>query len=459
VAIVAAALANWMLLIWAFSLWTEITGAVISDPAQSAALWAFGSMALLSVIALSPAGETLLRVINGCDEPTFEEERKLKPLFAEVCRAASINPDQYKLFVSDGQFPNAFAMGKRTICITSGLLGGFSDEEIKSALAHELGHHAHGDTMRNIVFCMTNLVTFVLILIGYKICDFLDAIPNFAGRIGSRERDFATIFSFFGGLLKILLMLFMAFVWLPIIIGLCAGGRKEEYRADLYAAQIGYGDGLLSLFHRMMKMNAHPEGLMGILHQTHPSTRKRIRRIEQWQQNMSVQPLQPSSSGGPSKISLPWFDIEYSEKIMMCRIVFVMVFCILEYFMGSYMEQHPGDFKVFYDLRIFNSFWYSFFQSKIVYYFISLGQMLLVFMVSNSVGVFNSNTGRLGMTLLMSGYLSNNTGLLARNGVITYITLPSEYGLLTINCADVLIYLGMGLWFYAFCENYIWSDS
>lgn len=86
------------------------------------------------VIALSPIGEWILRVQNGCksiSDPADKE--RFEPLFQEVySKAKQMNPglpDNIRLFISNNEEPNAFATGRKTVCVTRGL-SIYSDEQI-----------------------------------------------------------------------------------------------------------------------------------------------------------------------------------------------------------------------------------------------------------------------------------------------------------------------------------------
>ena len=61
--------------------------------------------------------------------------RVIYPLFKEVYyKAKMANPmisDDVRLFICDDTAPNAFATGRKTMCVTRGLLV-MSDEEIKT---------------------------------------------------------------------------------------------------------------------------------------------------------------------------------------------------------------------------------------------------------------------------------------------------------------------------------------
>ncbi|HEY8362450.1 MAG TPA: M48 family metalloprotease [Tissierellaceae bacterium] len=99
---------------------------------------------------MSPIGEWILRIQTGSKQIKRKDYlNRLEPLFQEVLtKAREINPsipEDVKLFMSEDKEPNAFATGRKTVCLTKGLLN-YSDEQIKAVFAHELGHLGNKDT-------------------------------------------------------------------------------------------------------------------------------------------------------------------------------------------------------------------------------------------------------------------------------------------------------------------------
>ena len=138
-------------------------------------------------VALSPVGEWFLRLSQECRK--FDSQRKkdvrilnrLEPLFFEVIeRAKKKNPelaidDDINLYIKDDPDPNAFAIGRRTVCVTTGLLD-YSDDQIKAILGHEIGHLATHDTELVLLITVGNffvsaVVTIVKVFI--IICEVL----------------------------------------------------------------------------------------------------------------------------------------------------------------------------------------------------------------------------------------------------------------------------------------------
>ena len=83
--------------------------------------------ALSLAVALSPFGEWLLRLQTGCKKICRTDYLNyIMPLFREVHeRARELDPSvpaDVQLFMNDDKSANAFATGRKTICITEGLL-------------------------------------------------------------------------------------------------------------------------------------------------------------------------------------------------------------------------------------------------------------------------------------------------------------------------------------------------
>ena len=268
------------MLYYFFSFWYDINKVRNVDPRVQAAIWAGGIMAAFIIVGITPVGEAFFRWTQGCRRPTRKEEETLKPIFEDVCRAARVSPVNYSLFVQDGKFPNAFAMGWSTVCVSRGLLSSASEDDIKGVLAHEMGHHAYRDSVWSIAYYMITVVGQIFRRFGVIIVAILAFLPRIAGREGSREREYAGIFTIFALILAVLMRLFDFFVWGPIQLGNLFGSRQKEFRADRFAAKIGYGEELKSFLNVIIDIDGKPDGFMGLLYSSHPKTGDRIRRLE-----------------------------------------------------------------------------------------------------------------------------------------------------------------------------------
>lgn len=226
-------------------------------------------------IALSPLGECILRLQTGCKVIKRKEfVNRLEPLFNEVYdKAKKINPsipDGVQLFMSNDKDANAFATGRKTICITKGFLN-YSDEQIKATLAHEFGHLAHKDTDLILLITIGNFIVTAVFVI-YRV------ITNIIGAFFAADEDGI------GGFLSSILVDFILIVamWIWTKIGTCLvmhSSRKNEYLADEFAFNCGYGDDLASVLDTFE--GSTRKGLWANLASSHPESDDRIARLQE----------------------------------------------------------------------------------------------------------------------------------------------------------------------------------
>lgn len=238
-------------------------------------------------IAISSIGEAILRHQNGCRK--IEEQdiiERLYPIFKEVYyKAKMANPaisDDVRLFINDDMSPNAFATGRKTMCVTRGLLQ-LSDEEIKATLGHEFGHLSHKDTDRILVVSVGNTVITGIAVIIQVGAIFMEICSNIAAAFTDDDSGF--LISLFGTLSRIITLfiinVFMK-LWNMIGIALCMKtSRNNEYEADEFSARLGYSEGLIELLNFIG--GEKPKGLFASLASSHPAGADRIAHIRKVQ--------------------------------------------------------------------------------------------------------------------------------------------------------------------------------
>jgi len=227
------------------------------------------------VLALSPIGEWILRLQTGCKKIKRKEYiNRLEPLFFEVlANAKKVNssiPDDVRLFMNNDKEPNAFATGRKTVCLTKGFLN-YSDEQIKATFAHELGHLAHKDTDLILMVTIGNFIV-TAIFIVYRI------IANFIGiciAVASEE---------FGGVIASILidLVLVGIMWVWTKIGtmlVMHSSRQNEFQADEFAFNCGYGDSLAAVLDTFDGSGS--KGLWANLVSTHPDSDDRIARLQE----------------------------------------------------------------------------------------------------------------------------------------------------------------------------------
>jgi len=248
---------------------------------------------LTVVVILSPFGEWISRRQSGCKVPTAEVLARLQPILDEVLKTARSKrpelPEKLNLYINEDEAANAFALGRKTVCCTKGLLQ-YSDEEIQAIFGHEVGHIANHDTdlilvvtggnlIINLLFGIVRFVFRVFVLMA-SLVGFL--IPGIGGLLYTLAQRLFTFVS-----AHVLGALMNAWVKLGIWLTMHSS-RKEEFAADAFSCQLGYKDGLLQFFQRLqlLEQEANAEagvvtqkGFFAALEDSHPDTALRIERI------------------------------------------------------------------------------------------------------------------------------------------------------------------------------------
>lgn len=214
------------------------------------------------IIAFSPVGEWLLRLTTRARKiKTNKDKEYLMPLFEEVYKNAIEQKPKIsrniKLFIDKSKEPNAYAIGSNTIAVTRGAIETLSEEELKGVMAHEFGHLYNGDTKVELVMIVGNGAISLLLLV-FKL--FL--------RVFDRDIFFLLI-----AINAIFTFIIQAF--------LSIGRRKNEYMADRFAYDIGYGAELIDSLYLFQELQAEDKRkFWERLTSSHPDLENRIAKLE-----------------------------------------------------------------------------------------------------------------------------------------------------------------------------------
>lgn len=230
------------------------------------------------LLSLSPVGEWFLAIIAGAREIKRKDIKiRLIPLLEVVFEEAKIKVpsmvSSIHLKIIHDQSPNAFAMGRRTVCVTDGLLN-LSDEEIMAVFAHELGHLAYHHSSIQLLIGGGNLFISGCLLLIKLICWMITAIFTLFA-IGTRRIGRGLLITTIGSLSSISIWLWTRFCMLFLMWSM----RQNEYVADEFAYKLGYGNILASVLDRQM-CSASENGLLKALYSTHPHSDDRIARLQ-----------------------------------------------------------------------------------------------------------------------------------------------------------------------------------
>lgn len=228
-------------------------------------------------IAISPIGEGILRLQTGCKKVKNKRYQEfIYPIFYEVYqRARELDPsvpEDVQLFMTSDKSVNAFATGRKTVCVTKGMMEKPADQ-IKAALAHEFGHLAHKDTDLILLITIGNLFVTIIVTMVKLMLLMIHVMLYIFSR--SEEGLIALFFTF----LSMISVDLMMWIWTKIgTLLVMKSSRNNEYEADEFAFRLGYGIALLDLFDTFGHSGA--KGLFATLESSHPDTEDRIARIE-----------------------------------------------------------------------------------------------------------------------------------------------------------------------------------
>lgn len=253
-----------------------IVGDFVYSGGQAAILSAIGGLVIYAVslaIALSPIGEWILRFQLGCKEVSrVEQINILDPIFREVYAKAKQAdpslPNDIRLFINTDDSVNAFATGRKTICVNRGLLN-LPPDQIKATLAHEFGHISHKDTDLILVisvgnFVVTGIVLIIKIFVGF-----------FAGAAGAVIGDKQGVLAG----LSVAAIAGLMWIWTKIgTLLVMKSSRDSEYKADEFSFNLGYGNSLCALIETFS--DADEKGLFAALSKSHPDKDDRIAYIQ-----------------------------------------------------------------------------------------------------------------------------------------------------------------------------------
>lgn len=233
-------------------------------------------MVLLYILySLSPLNVWLMRMKEGYRPLGGEERIRLERLLSEMGMERKLN-----IYCNRDARTNAVTFGFHTIGLTGGILQTASDEELKGVISHEVGHILHYDFVYQVLlFSMQSL--------GYRCQYGLFLIPAlFFGLAGNLVIAVVPAVRF--------AVVGMARLWWSLykllhhtIYGISRIAevninKYAEYRCDTYAVRYGCGEGLLSFLRRLEVAETGGErpSFTEYIMSTHPSTEKRIVRLE-----------------------------------------------------------------------------------------------------------------------------------------------------------------------------------
>jgi heat shock protein HtpX len=253
------------------------------------------SIALVIVIIQFSLSDRMVLASMRARVVTAYEAPKLHKMVDELSMKAGI--PKPKVAISDMSTPNAFATGRSqkhaAVAVTTGLLNILDDDELEAVLAHEISHIKTKD-----VIVMTYASFFLIV--AATLSSFLMFSAIFGGMGRSRNNNAGSV---------IMIALLVTFI-VRIVGGMLVAtlSRYREFSADRGASALTQKPmALASALQRLQgsmvsvpkqdlrkveSMNAFfimsAVGLgLAELFSSHPSTAKRVQRLQQYDQQMA----------------------------------------------------------------------------------------------------------------------------------------------------------------------------
>lgn len=234
--------------------------------------------AISLIIALSPLGEKILRLLNRVRPlETNREKEYLQPLFDEVydrVKEQYNNLMKIEVCVIDNMTVNAMALGRNTVAVTKGAMQTFTEEELKAVIAHELAHLVHGDTMAYIYAIIVNGIFSVFVLLARLCLLFFEYLKsNLTGK--------HSIFSAFMLLFKLYFEFCIWFMSFGFQVILSVNSRKTEFRADKFSYLLGYDSDMIEALYLLEKISlGDNSSIIQKMTASHPRITLRIKKLE-----------------------------------------------------------------------------------------------------------------------------------------------------------------------------------
>lgn len=202
------------------------------------------------------------------------------PIYKEVYEKAKLKDpslaDDIELYINNSEEVNAFATGRKTICITKGLMNR-PVEQIKATLAHEFGHISHKDTDMLLFVYVGNFIVTTMILFIKLVANCFHAISVMSSLSkGNPAQAISRMSSWF-----LTTIVIAAFMWVWTKVGallIMKSSRDNEFEADKFAFDLGYRHELCLLLDTFgdVEMN----GVFASLASSHPDIDDRIARLQ-----------------------------------------------------------------------------------------------------------------------------------------------------------------------------------
>ncbi|CAN5277575.1 M48 family metalloprotease [soil metagenome] len=238
------------------------------------------------LLLVQPAERAAVRVVYRFRPAIGPETEWLASVRDWTQHRYSADTARFDWHVRDDPEPGAFAVGRRSIAVSTGLLrllwsGGLTEVQGQAVLLHEIGHHVTAGVRYGLVVEWLTCPWRVIYRFSMRLGDLLPG-----ARAGMALFPVILVIAFITAraeappervlpILVLMSLLGWAIFVHPVIDAALA--RASEHAADRYAAQLGAGPDLAAALQVIAGCGHVP--LWGRLRASHPSPRARLRRV------------------------------------------------------------------------------------------------------------------------------------------------------------------------------------
>lgn len=253
--------------------------------------FAFGGafIALAAIIYALGIGEYVAKVkyrAIPCDSSLGIKHAKLDNCYQRVREKVTAEghylPNNMKVCLIPGDEMNAYCFGARSIGVTEGALN-LDNRTVEAIIAHELGHLTNGDSVLNMVLIVNCLgILAVLAFYQFALIAGVYIIMVICCMVGLFRFSFASYFitNKISGLIKFVMEAAKTIVLQVSRLVISALGKKSEFIADRFAADMGYSFYLKRFLERFAPdIGISGQTFLSVLYDTHPSSTLRVQQL------------------------------------------------------------------------------------------------------------------------------------------------------------------------------------
>ena len=253
--------------------------------------FAFGGafIALAAIIYALGIGEYVARVkyrAIPCNPSLGVKHEKLDNCYQRVREKVTAEgnnlPNNVKVCLIPGDEMNAYCFGARSIGVTEGALN-LDNRTVEAIIAHELGHLTNGDSVLNMVLIINCLgIIAVLAFYQFTLIACVYIIMVICCVVGLFRFSFVSYFitSKISGLIRFVMKVAKTIILQVSRLVISALGRKSEFIADRFAADMGYSFYLKRFLERFAPdTGVSGQSFLSVLYDTHPSSALRIQQL------------------------------------------------------------------------------------------------------------------------------------------------------------------------------------